>query len=134
MRRPDLLERTLFPAEEGALQQVELFFKELKSTLGFHQYRFQRLECVEDWVELARTAFLYLEWFRAMQLTRRGLTDREKAWWHSQRPFGLSQAVRQASQRAVLKYLADRLQTTGGIQTLKHLILDRFPSEYRTAM
>ena len=114
--------------------QVELFFKELKSTLGFHQYRFQRFECVEAWVELALTAFLYLEWFRAKQLTRRGLTDKEKAWWRSQRTFGLSQAVRQASQRADLKYLADRLQTTGGIRKLKHLILHRFPSEYRAAM
>ena len=114
--------------------QVELFFKELKSTLGFDQYRFQRFECVEAWVELALTAFLYLEWFRAKQLNRRGLTDKEKAWWHSQRTFGLCQAVRQASQRGDLTYVADRLKTPGGIQKLKHLILHSFPSEYRAAM
>ena len=114
--------------------QVELFFKELKSTLGFHQYRFQRFECVEAWVELALTTFLYLEWFRAKQLNRRGLTDKEKAWWHAQRTFGLCQAVRQASQRGDLTYVADRLKTPGGIQKLKHLILHSFPSEYRAAM
>ena len=32
--------------------QIELFFKELKSTLGFHQYQFQKFEPVEGWVEL----------------------------------------------------------------------------------
>ena len=32
--------------------QIELFFKELKSTLGFHQYQFQKFEPVEGWVDL----------------------------------------------------------------------------------
>ena len=32
--------------------QIELFFKELKSTLGFHQYQFQKFEPVVDWAEL----------------------------------------------------------------------------------
>ena len=40
--------------------QIELFFKELKSTLGFHQYQFQRFEPVEGWMELALATFLYL--------------------------------------------------------------------------
>ncbi|HLQ43501.1 MAG TPA: transposase [Planctomycetaceae bacterium] len=114
--------------------QIELFFKELKSTLGFHQYRFQRFACVEAWVELALTAFLYLEWIRVRQLTRRGLTEKETAWWQSQRTFGLCQAVRLASQRAELHYVADRLKTPGGIQKLKRLIHHSFPSEYRAAM
>lgn len=114
--------------------QVELFFKELKSTLGFHQYRFQRFECVEAWVEMALTTFLYLEWYRATQLTRRGLSEKDKAWWRSQRTYGLCQAIRQASQRAELQYLADRLKTVGGLQKLKRLILASFPSEYRAAL
>lgn len=114
--------------------QVELFFKELKSTLGFHQYRFQHFECVEAWVEMALTTFLYLEWHRAGQLTRRGLSEKEKAWWRSQRTYGLCQAVRQASQQAELKYLADRLETPGGLQKLKRLIFTSFPSEYRAAL
>src|SRR5712691_8623412 len=114
--------------------QIELFFKELKSTLGFHQYRFQRFACVESWAELALTAFLYLEWFRVRQLTRRGLTEKDRAWWQSQRTFGLCQAIRQASQRAELSYVADRLKTPGGIQKLKRLIDHSFPSEYRVAM
>ena len=48
--------------------QIELFFKELKLTLGFHQYGFQGFEAVEGWVELALTTFLYLESYRAQQL------------------------------------------------------------------
>ena len=56
--------------------QIELFFKELKLTLGFHQYGFRDFEAVEGWVELALTTFLYLESYRATvraaRLERRG--------------------------------------------------------------
>ena len=51
--------------------QIELFFKELKSTLGFHQYQFQKFEPVEGWAELALTTFMYLEWYRVQQMSRR---------------------------------------------------------------
>jgi hypothetical protein len=114
--------------------QIELFFKELKSVLGFHQYRFQRFACVEAWVELALTTFLYLEWYRASQLARRGLSEKETAWWRAQRTYGLGQAVRQASQHAELKYLAQRLNTRGGLQKLKRLLQASIPHEYRAAL
>lgn len=48
--------------------QIELFFKELKSTLGFDQYRFRDFNKVEAWVELVAVTFLYLEWHRVRQL------------------------------------------------------------------
>ena len=51
--------------------QIELFFKELQSTLGFDQYQFRNFEAVEAWTELALTTFLYLEWHRQRQLARR---------------------------------------------------------------
>ena len=111
--------------------QIELFFKELKSTLGFHQYRFQKFPCVESWTELALTAFMYLERYRAEQLARRGLNEKEKRWWRHQRTHGLCQAVRLASQQSELKYLADRLQTAGGIAKLKRLLRDSLAPEYR---
>jgi hypothetical protein len=114
--------------------QIELFFKELKSTFGFHQYQFRKFTCVESWVELALTAFLYLERYRAEQLARRGLNEKEMAWWRHQRTHGLCQAVRLASQQSELKYLADRLQTPGGIQKLKRLIRNSFAPEYRAAL
>ena len=111
--------------------QIELFFKELKSTLGFHQYQFQEFEAVEGWSELALTAFLYLEWYRAEQLARRDLSDEDKRWWRHQRTHGLCQAVRLASQKTELKYLADRLKTPGGIAKLRRLLIRSLPKEYR---
>lgn len=114
--------------------QIELFFKELKSTLGFHQYRFRRFEAVEGWTELALATFLYLEWYRVQQLARRGLSDKEKRWWRHQRTYGLCQAVRLASQQEELKYLAERLETPGGIAKLKRLLRNSFAPEYRAAL
>ena len=112
---------------------MELFFKELKSTLGFHQYQFQRFEPVEGWMEVALTAFLYLEHYRAQQLRRRDLSEEAKRWWRHQRTYGLCQAVRQASEQTELKYLAERLKTPGGIRKLKQILRDSFPKEYRPA-
>jgi Transposase DDE domain len=113
--------------------QIELFFKELKSTLGFHQYQFQEFEPVEGWVELALTAFMYLEWYRVQQMSRRDLSDKEKRWWQHQRTYGLCQAVRSASEQNELKYIADCLDTPGGTRKLKRLIRNSFPKEYRAA-
>jgi hypothetical protein len=114
--------------------QIELFFKELKSTLGFHQYQFQGFEAVEGWADLALTTFLYLENYRAQQLARRDLSAEEKRWWQHQRTYGLCQAVRQASEQSELDYLAKRLETPGGICALKRIIRNSFPKEYRTAV
>lgn len=114
--------------------QIELFFKELKSHLGFAQYRFQRFEAVEGWVKLALMAFLYLEWYRAEQLARRDLSEEKKCWWRCQRTYGLCQAVRLASQQGELRFLADRLKTPGGIAKLKRLLRNSLPSEYRASL
>lgn len=113
--------------------QIELMFKELKSTLGFHHYRFQRFAAVEGWMELALTTFMYLEWHRAQQLARRDLTEDEKRWWRHQRTHGLCQAVRLAGQQNEMTYLAERLQTRGGIAKLKRVLRDSLPAEYRMA-
>jgi hypothetical protein len=114
--------------------QIELFFKELKSSLGFHQYQFRDFQCVENWCEITLTAFLYLEDLRARQLARRGLSDEDKKWWRHQRTHGLCQAVRLASQQNELTYLAERLETPGGIQKLKRLLRASFAPEYRAAL
>lgn len=111
--------------------QIELFFKELKSTLGFHQYQFQKFEPVEAWVELALTAFLFLEFYRARQLARRDLSAEEKRWWEHQRTYGLCQALRSASEQNELLYIARCLETPGGTQKLKRAVRNSFPREYR---
>ena len=114
--------------------QIELFFKELKSTLGFHQYQFQDFKCVQRWCELALAAFLFLEWQRAQHLARRNLSKKEKNWWRHQRTHGLVQAMRLASQQNERTYLAQRLKTPGGIRKLKQLLRASIAPEYRAAL
>lgn len=111
--------------------QVELFFKELKSTLGFDHYSFKRFEAVQGWAEAAITAFLYLEYERAKRIADRTLTDEERQWWNVQRCHGLCQAVQMALKKRELKYMHDRLKTSGGIAKLQRLLLNALPTEYR---
>ena len=109
--------------------QIELFFKELKSTLGFHQYRFRTFERVEGWDELAQVTFLYLEWYRARQLQRRDLPEEKKKWWRWQRTHGLCMAVRQAAEQADLEEIAERLETPTGLQRLRLVLKRALPKE-----
>lgn len=111
--------------------QIELFFKELKSTLGLHQYRFRDFAKVEAWVAVCLLTFLYLEWYRSQQLRRRDLTARDKAWWRWQRSYGLCQAVRQEAEGTELIRLADWTRTPGGLKRLKKQLRAAIPLEYR---
>jgi len=113
--------------------QIELFFKELKSTLGFSQYRFQCFQAVKAWVEIAILTVLFLEHFRAQRLSDRRLSKEARRWWDAQRLHGLSAAFQQESTGQELKYLSDRLKTSGGIAKLKHLLATAIPPEYRVA-
>jgi hypothetical protein len=113
----------------GLRWQIELFFKELKSTLGFHQYRFRQFERVEGWDELIQVTFLYLEWYRARQLQRRDLAEEKKKWWRWQRTHGLCLAVRQAAEQADLEEIAERLETPSGLQRLRRLLKRALPKE-----
>jgi IS4 transposase len=111
--------------------QIELFFKELKSTLGFDHYSFKRFEAVLGWTESAITAFLYLEYERAKRVSNQSLSQEERQWWMIQRSHGLSQAVQMAIKKRELKYLHDRLKTPCGLAKLKTLLLNALPTEYR---
>jgi IS4 transposase len=113
--------------------QIELFFKELKSTLGLHQYRFVEFEAVESWVESCLITYLYLEWYRAKKLARRGLSKEAKQWWSWQRTHGLCEAVRQETERNELTTMASWSDTKTGIKKLKKLVRAARPSEYRIA-
>jgi hypothetical protein len=117
----------------GLRWQIELFFKELKSTLGFHQYRFHKFDRVEGWDELNQVTFLYLEWYRARQLQRRDLLEEKKKWWRWQRTHGLCLAVRQAAEDADLEHIAQRLETPNGLRRLRRLLSRALPKESRAA-
>jgi hypothetical protein len=114
--------------------QIELFFKEMKSTLGFAQYRFEKFLAVEAWVETAITTVLFLEYERAKRLKDRRLSKERRRWWESQRLHGLCVAYRQECDGRELKYLSDRLKTSGGIVKLKRLLAAALPAEYRTGV
>ena len=112
--------------------QIELFFKELKSTFGFAQYSFEKFLAVEAWAETAITAVLFLEHERAKRLRDRRLSKETRRWWQSQRLHGLCLAYRQDCQARELKHLSQRLKTPGGIAKLKRQLADALPAEYRT--
>jgi hypothetical protein len=114
--------------------QIELLFKEMKSTLGVSQYRFERFEAVRAWVEIAITTVLFLEHERAKRLQDRRLSKEQRQWWEAQRLHGLCLAFRQECEGRELKYLADRLKTSGGIAKLKRLLTAAIPAEYRAAV
>ena len=126
---------TLSPAEIVELYdlrwQIELFFKELKSTLGFHQYRFRKFGKVERWVELCLITFLYLEWYRAEKLARRDLSEEQKRWWRWQRTHGLCTAVREEAEESELDRLASYTKTKGGQRKLKRILRAARPLERR---
>jgi Transposase DDE domain len=113
--------------------QIELFFKELKSTLGFDQYRFRRFEQVAGWLEMTLVTFLYLEWHRARQLQRSDLPKEEKERWRRQRTHGLCIAMRHQADRADLNYVAEAVQTKGGVRRLCRKLRDVIQKEYRLA-
>ncbi len=113
--------------------QIEVFFKELKSRLGFDQYRFKKFGEVEGWVTLAITTVLFLEMLRAKQLARRDLTKEQRLWWSTQRMHGLSEAFIQMTESSELKFISERIKTSGGIAKLKRLLHNTTPKEYRMA-
>jgi len=111
--------------------QIELFFKELKSTLGVCQYQFEQFAAVEGWIQCAMTTVLFLETLRAKRLADRRLSDKRRRWWEAQRLHGLCEAFRQECRGAELKYLSQRLKTPGGIQKMKRLLTNALPPEFR---
>jgi hypothetical protein len=113
--------------------QIELFFKELKSTLGFSQYSFQSFQAVKGWVATAITTVLFLEHLRGERQRDRRLSKQARQWWRRQRLHGLCAALRQECAGRELKYLADRLKTSGGISKLKRQLAAAIPTEYRIA-
>jgi len=113
--------------------QIELLFKELKSTLGFHQYRFRRFESVQTWLQAALTTVLYLEWYRARMLRRRNLDAKAKEWWRWQRTYGLSRAIRQVAEQEDLGLLSKRLRRRRDKRKVAEQLRAAHPVEYRAA-
>jgi hypothetical protein len=107
--------------------QIELFFKELKSTLGFAQYRFRQFAKVEGWVQACLVTFCYLEWYRAMQLTSARLSDKERHWWRGQRSHGVARAVLGQAEEHDLAQMWQGTSSKGGLRRLRRLLRQALP-------
>ena len=113
--------------------QIELFFKELKSHLGIHQYRFRRFRRVEAWVDVCLITFMYLEWIRRDRLKRATSTaDRKR--WQSQRTYGMASAVRQHVAETELVEIHRCTKTSYGVRKLRKLLRAALPPEYRQSV
>ncbi len=113
--------------------QIELLFKELKSQLGLHQYRFRDFRKVAAWVDLALLSFLYLEWLRAKKLRDTRLTQKERDWWRDQRTHGLLQAVRHELEVQEQTELTRLASTKTGIRQLRKLLRHALPPQLENA-
>ena len=111
--------------------QIELFFKELKSTLQVGHYQFEKFSAVEGWIKCAITTVLFLEHMRAKKLNDRRLGEKQRQWWRTQRLHGLREAFIQQSNAQEMKYMAQRLKTPGGIKKMKQLITRALPIEFQ---
>jgi hypothetical protein len=111
--------------------QIELFFKELKSNLGMHQYRFRDFDRVAAWMEVYRITFHYLEWVRAQKV--RASKGRERTLWSSQRTHGLCLEVCRRLDEAQLFSLQRQTSTPGGLRRLRKLLRKALPAGHPTA-
>jgi hypothetical protein len=113
--------------------QIELFFKECKSTLGLARYRFEDFRCVVGWVNLCLLAFRYLEWYRLQKLRGSAGQAAEQKRWQWQRSHGLSQAVRQDVEREDVRALLAMLEEPEGSRRVLALLRQAVQKEYRQA-
>jgi len=113
--------------------QIELLFKELKSTLGLHQYQFKHFDSVESWVGLVLITFCYLEWTRSRKLNDRRLSSETRKTWGYQRSYGVRQAVLTGIQIRHHQWVSKRLKSEHGRKTLAKTYTAILSREYRCA-
>ena len=113
--------------------QIELFFKELKSVLGMHQYQYKNFDAVEGWIEMVLITFVYLEWTRANKLKDKRVSVANKQIWRFQRVFGIRQAVLVGIHTRQLKWIQKRLKSKYGTENFTKTLTKLLAKEYRCA-
>lgn len=111
--------------------QIELFFKELKSELGMHQYKYRQFSAVTGWIELVLITFVFLEWTRKRKLSDKRLTAGNRQIWQRQRTYGCRLAIIAGTRIRQRKWIAQRLKTTFGIARLKRMFTKSLAYEYQ---
>ena len=113
--------------------QIELFFKELKSVLGMHQYSQAKFEAVESWIGIVLITFCYLEWTREQKLRDKRLAPATRETWRYQRSYGVRQAVLIGVQMRQHQWISKRLKSDHGRRVLAKTYTDLLSREYRCA-
>lgn len=111
--------------------QIELFFKELKSVLGMHQYKFKRFQAVEAWMDIVLMTFVYLEWTRMKKLADKRVNKASREIWRRQRAFGLRQAVVRGIQIREHRWIQKRIKSRHGLKVLEKTMTQLLATEYR---
>ena len=113
--------------------QIELFFKELKSTLV----------CITTASRSSRRRNLGhalpgdVRLFgvdSSAEMKQKALKKKEREWWQTQRTYGLAVAVRQEAEPRELKLLAEKMETPTGRKVLAKQLRQSHPKEYRAAI
>lgn len=112
--------------------QIELMFKELKSTLGLDHYQFREFRKVERYVAACLVTFLYLEWYRLRRLAARATCAEERRRCSAQRTYGICRLVRQQIEANDLAYIVRSCRTKTGLRRLRRELEHAVPLEYRT--
>lgn len=113
--------------------QIELFFKELKSVLGMHQYKFKHFQAVEAWMDIVLMTFVYLEWTRMKKLADGRVKKQSREIWRRQRAFGLRQAVLLGIKVREHRWIQKRIKSKHGLTTLQKTLTMLLAKEYRCA-
>ena len=111
--------------------QIELFFKELKSELGMHQYRFRDWQRVNAWMEAYCFTMLYLESVRSKRVCDKRLTKKQREKWKHYRTHGIVQAVRTKLELDQIYELQQCVSTPSGIRKLKRQLRQLPQREYQ---
>ena len=111
--------------------QIELFFKELKSVLGMHQYKFKHFQAVEAWMDIVVITFVYLEWTRLKKLSDRRVKKETRQIWREQRAFGIRQAILTGIEIREDRWIQKRIKSKHGLKTLQKTITQLLATEYR---
>lgn len=110
--------------------QIELMFKECKSVLGLDHYRFRDFKKVESYVLICLLTFLYLEWYRVLQLKK--VTDpAEQRRISAARTYGMCRLVRQHIEQNDLLFIARACRTKSGLKRLRGQLKNAIPIEFR---
>lgn len=111
--------------------QIELFFKELKSTLGMSQYSFKDFEAVESWIGIVMITFCYLEWTRRGKLAKRSTNDQDRKRWKHARSYTIREALLVGIRVREQQWHLRRLTTNHGLRTLRKRYTELLSQEYR---